>query len=92
MFRCLESLVDPYCDYVEEDQPPRTFWPFIKRYALPFKKVFVATGLITKFDIIYWALTTPALALQIAMLALVWKLHRLHFGRASQMPTPMATA
>lgn len=47
MFRFLESLVDPYCDYVEEDQPPREFWPFIKRYALPFRKVFIATGLIT---------------------------------------------
>jgi ATP-binding cassette subfamily B multidrug efflux pump len=47
MFRYLESLVDPYCDYVEEDQPPRSFWPFIKRYAVPFRKVFIATGLIT---------------------------------------------
>lgn len=47
MFRFLESLVDPYCDYPEEDKPPQNLWPFLARYARPFRRVFWATGLIT---------------------------------------------
>ncbi len=47
MFRFLETLVDPYCDYPHEDRPPTKLWPFLARYLKPFRKVFVATGLIT---------------------------------------------
>ncbi|MGX9352475.1 ABC transporter ATP-binding protein [Shimia sp. W99] len=41
MFKFFENLVDPYCDYVEEDHPPRRLWPFMARYMRPFRKVFV---------------------------------------------------
>ncbi len=47
MFRFLENLVDPYCDYDAEDRPPTRLWPFLARYMTPFKKVFVVTGLVT---------------------------------------------
>ncbi|MEM9899339.1 MAG: ABC transporter ATP-binding protein, partial [Pseudomonadota bacterium] len=47
MFRFFENLVDPYCDYVEEDRPPTRLWPFLARYMKPFHKVFLATGLVT---------------------------------------------
>lgn len=44
-------------------------------------KGLVATGLIAKFGVAYWAFTIPALVLQFGMIYLVWKLHRLHFAR-----------
>ncbi|MEO1537416.1 MAG: ABC transporter ATP-binding protein [Pseudomonadota bacterium] len=47
MFRYLENLVDPYCDYPQEDRPPTRLWPFLVRYLKPFRRVFVATGAIT---------------------------------------------
>ena len=47
MFRFFENLIDPYCDYPQEDRPPRELWPFLTRYLKPFRKVFVATGLVT---------------------------------------------
>ncbi len=47
MFRFFETLVDPYCDYPQEDRPPTRLWPFLARYMAPFRKVFVATGLVT---------------------------------------------
>ena len=49
MFRYLESLVDPYCDFPQEDTPPQKLWPFLKRYALPFRKVFVAAAITSVF-------------------------------------------
>ncbi|MGR3514744.1 MAG: ABC transporter ATP-binding protein [Paracoccaceae bacterium] len=47
MFRFFETLVDPYCDYPQEDRPPTRLWPFLARYLKPFRKVFFATGVIT---------------------------------------------
>ncbi len=47
MFRYFESLVDPYCDYREEDRPPTKLWPFLARYIRPFRKVFWVTALVT---------------------------------------------
>ncbi len=47
MFRFFETLVDPYCDYREEDRPPTKLWPFMARYTKPFHKVFVVTALVT---------------------------------------------
>ena len=46
-------------------------------------KGLVASGLIAKFGVAYWAFTAPALILQVAMLYLVWKLHALHFARGA---------
>jgi hypothetical protein len=47
-------------------------------------KGLVATGMITKFSVVYWGLSGIALVLQFAMIALVVRLHRQHFqaGRA----------
>ncbi len=47
MFRFFENLIDPYCDYREEDRPPTKLWPFLAVYMRPFRKVFVVTGLVT---------------------------------------------
>ncbi|MDJ0640428.1 MAG: ABC transporter transmembrane domain-containing protein, partial [Paracoccaceae bacterium] len=47
MFRFFENLIDPYCDYREEDRPPTKLWPFLARYMQPFRKVFVVTALVT---------------------------------------------
>lgn len=44
-------------------------------------KGLVATGLIAKFGAAYWIATAPALILQVAMILLVLKLNRMHFGR-----------
>ena len=44
-------------------------------------KGLVATGLIAKFGLAYWALTAVPVLLAFAMLALVWHLNRRHFGR-----------
>ena len=46
MFRFFENLVDPYCDYPLEDRPPTKLWPFMKAYALPFRKLFVVTAVL----------------------------------------------
>ncbi|MEJ8562704.1 hypothetical protein QTO30_16790 [Yoonia sp. GPGPB17] len=46
-------------------------------------KGLVASGLIIKFDLAYWAFTGFALAFQVAMVLLVLHLNRRHFGRAS---------
>ncbi len=43
-------------------------------------KGLVATGLIVKFGVAYWAFTSVALAFQIAMIALVFYLNSRHFG------------
>jgi ATP-binding cassette subfamily B multidrug efflux pump len=47
MFRFFENLVDPYVDYSHDDCPPQGLWPFMRAYCLPFKKVFVLTGIMT---------------------------------------------
>jgi len=47
MFRYLENLVDPYCDYPMTDRPPQKLWAFIWDYCQPFKKVFAVTGVLT---------------------------------------------
>ena len=44
-------------------------------------KGLVGAGLVEQFSLAYWAFTAPALGLQVAMIALVWHLHRLHFAR-----------
>lgn len=47
MFRFFENLVDPYIDYPEKDAPPTGLWPFLRDYCVPFKKVFLLTGLMS---------------------------------------------
>ena len=44
-------------------------------------KGLVGAGLIAKFGVAYWSLTSLALASQVAMIALVFLLNRRHFGR-----------
>lgn len=45
-------------------------------------KGLVASGLIAQFGVAYWAFTLPAILLQIVTIALVFRLHRLHFAKA----------
>lgn len=47
MFRYLENLVDPYCEYPLTDRPPQKLWPFIWDYCRPFTRVFAVTGALT---------------------------------------------
>ncbi len=47
MFRFFENLVDPYIAYSESDTPPRKLWPFLREYSIPFKKVFLLTGVMS---------------------------------------------
>ena len=44
-------------------------------------KGLVAAGLVAKFGVAYWALTSLALAAQVAMIVLLLVLNRRHFGR-----------
>jgi len=44
MFRFFETLVDPYTPYADEDTPPNRLWPFLRGYAQPFKRVFIAAA------------------------------------------------
>ena len=44
-------------------------------------KGLVGAGLVAKFGVAYWSLTSLALASQVAMIALVFLLNRRHFGR-----------
>ncbi|MGC1494971.1 MAG: ABC transporter ATP-binding protein [Sulfitobacter sp.] len=44
MFRFFENLVNPYVDYIEQDQPPQTLWLFLRDYSKPFLRVFVFTA------------------------------------------------
>ena len=46
-------------------------------------KGLVAVGIIDKFGAAYWALTAVALAAQVAMILLVVRLNRQHFGRGA---------
>lgn len=47
-------------------------------------KGLVAVGVIDKFSLAYWVLTALALACQAAMIALVVRLNRQHFGQAAE--------
>ncbi|MDU8929862.1 ABC transporter ATP-binding protein [Alisedimentitalea sp. MJ-SS2] len=47
MFRIFENLVDPYCDYPDEDRPPQTLWRFMMGYSQPFKRVFWMAGIMS---------------------------------------------
>ncbi len=47
MFRFFENLVDPYCDYTQEDRPPTRLWPFLRAYARPFRRVFIWAGVLS---------------------------------------------
>ena len=47
MFRFLENLVDPYCDYPVVDRPPKRLWPFLNDYARPFRRLFAVTALMS---------------------------------------------
>ncbi len=47
MFKFFETLVDPYCDHLDEDVPPTKLWPFMARYMRPFRSVFVAATLMS---------------------------------------------
>ena len=47
MFRFLENLVDPYCDYPLVDRPPTRLWPFIMDYAKPFRRLFAFTAVMS---------------------------------------------
>ncbi len=47
MFKFFENLVDPYCDFPENDHPPQRMWPFMMEYARPFKAVFWIAGIMS---------------------------------------------
>ncbi|QUS36074.1 ABC transporter ATP-binding protein [Falsirhodobacter algicola] len=47
MFRFFERLVDPYAPYDPTDTPPNRLWPFLLDYARPFRRVFVATAVLS---------------------------------------------
>ncbi len=47
MFRFLESIVDPYCDYPENDTPPDRLWPFLRDCSQAFKRVFWLTAIMS---------------------------------------------
>jgi len=47
MFRIFENMVDPFTDYPEEDRPPRRIWPFLWAYSQPFKRIFLATAIMS---------------------------------------------
>ncbi|OUS37870.1 multidrug ABC transporter ATP-binding protein [Rhodobacterales bacterium 56_14_T64] len=47
MFRYFENLIDPYCDYPEQDTPPTRLWPFMRDYCRPFTRIFVWTALMS---------------------------------------------
>ncbi|SEV88264.1 hypothetical protein SAMN05444851_0073 [Aliiroseovarius sediminilitoris] len=43
----------------------------------------VQAGLVDKFSVIYWIVTAIAIAFQFAMIAMVFRLNKQHFGRAT---------
>ncbi|MEL7026672.1 MAG: ABC transporter ATP-binding protein [Pseudomonadota bacterium] len=49
MFRYFEQMVDPYVDYPETNRPPTQLWPFLREYARPFTRVFIASAVLTIF-------------------------------------------
>lgn len=50
MFRFFEGLIDPYAPYSQTDTPPRRLWPFLADYIHAFRKVFVATGVLSMLN------------------------------------------
>ena len=52
-------------------------------------KGLVASGMIAKFGVAYWSLTTPALILQAAMIVLVFSLNARHFGTSNKTANPV---
>ncbi|MEE9319676.1 MAG: hypothetical protein V3U76_04450 [Granulosicoccus sp.] len=50
----------------------------------------VATGLLTKFSVAYWVAMSPAIALQLLTIMLVFYLQRLHFGQRRSHDVPVA--
>lgn len=51
-------------------------------------KGLVATGLIAKFGVAFWGLTAVALVLQVAMIVLIFRLNRQHFGHGAPAAVP----
>lgn len=47
MFRFFENLVDPYCDYPENDRPPKQLWPFLRDYVQPFRRIFIVAAVMS---------------------------------------------
>jgi len=47
VFRFFEGLVDPYGPYEQTDTPPRRLWPFLKQFIRPFRRVFLATAVLS---------------------------------------------
>ena len=47
MFKFFENLVDPYVAYEDTDTPPPRLWPFMREYLVPFKKVLIATAIMS---------------------------------------------
>lgn len=45
MFRWLESLVDPYQPYAENDHLSPKLWPFMVQYLRPFRGIFIVTAI-----------------------------------------------
>ena len=46
MFRFFEKLVDPFSNYQELDNPPKTVRSFLMSYTKPFLSIFIMTGVV----------------------------------------------
>ena len=46
MFRFFENLVDPFSNYHELDNPPKTVRSFLMSYTKPFLSIFIMTGVV----------------------------------------------
>ncbi len=46
MFRFFENLVDPFSNYQELDNPPKTVRSFLMSYTKPFLSIFIMTGVV----------------------------------------------
>ncbi|MGH1412481.1 MAG: ABC transporter ATP-binding protein [Pelagimonas sp.] len=47
MFRFFENLVDPYCEYPQDDTPPKRVLPFLLGYSRPFYRVFALAAVLS---------------------------------------------
>ncbi len=47
MYKFLEGLVDPYVDEHEGETPPSKIWPFLMRFAKPFRKLIILNLIIS---------------------------------------------
>ncbi len=47
MYKYLEGLVDPYVDEHEGETPPSKIWPFLMRFAKPFRKLIILNLIIS---------------------------------------------